>query len=434
MTADYPESRRDESVAESLHGHQIVDPYRWLEDADAAETKDWVGRQNAFTQSVLAQYAEREWFQQAMTAILRRPRAGVPVQKCGWFFVGRNDGTKAQDVVYVADSLAALLEGGRVLIDPNTLSEGGTDSLGTFTVSPDGRYFAYGINESGSDWTTFRLLEVATGAEVDDVVTEAKFSEATWLPDSSAYLYSHYPASGRSEGTETKVLGGGQLKLHKIGTLQADDQLILSFPDNPRMFVSPTVSDDDRYVVVQLNEGTDAATRLWLYPIGFDGLGEPIKVVDEFADEIGFVRMAGDRLILRTNRDAPRGRLVSSDFDGVFTDVIPEAADTLSSVYATSAGLATLYLVDAQPELRLHDLDGGNARSVPLAGGGLVDVTAGAKYDELFIGLSSSTEPTLSYVVSASGRRHPAAALVGACRAGVRVARDHGDPGCGARP
>jgi prolyl oligopeptidase len=413
MTAEYPESRRDESVVDTLHGHQIADPYRWLEDADAASTKDWVGRQNAFTESVLSQYAERPWFQQVMTAILGRPRAGVPVQESGWFFAGRNDGTTAQDVVYVADSLDRLLEGGRVMIDPNTLSEGGTDSLGNFTVSPDGRYFAYGINESGSDWTTFRLLEVATGAAVDDVVTEAKFSEAVWLPDSSAYLYSHYPSSGRTEGTETKVLGGGLLKLHRIGTPQADDQLILSFPDNPRMFVSPVVSEDDRYVVAQLNEGTSALTRLWLYPITPDGLGEPIKVIDEFADEVSFVRMAGERLILRTNRDAPRGRVVSSDLDGNFTDVIPEGPDTLPVAYATSAGLATLYLVDAQPELRLHDLDGGNARTVALPAGGFVGLTSGAKYDELFIGLSTPTEPTLAYLVSASsGELTPLTSLV----------------------
>ena len=402
MTVEYPESRRDESIVDTLHGHQIADPYRWLEDADAAETKDWVGRQNAFTESVLTQYAERPWFARTMTEILARPRAGVPVHESGWFFVGRNDGTTAQDVVYVADSLAGLLEGGRVLIDPNTLSEAGTDSLGTFTVSPDGRYFAYGINESGSDWTTFRLLEIATGEAVDDVVTEAKFSEAVWLPDSSAYLYSHYPASGRTEGTETKALGGGQLKLHRIGTPQADDELILSFPDDPRMSIGPVVSDDDRYVVAHLHKGTDPATRLWLYPVTAEGLGEPIKVIDEFADEIGFVRMAGERLILRTTRDAPRGRVVSSDLSGNFTDVIPEVEDALLSAYGTASGLATLYLVDAQPELRLHNLDGGDTRSIPLARGGLVDLHASAMHDEVFVGMSSSTEPTTSYLVSAA--------------------------------
>ena len=165
-------------------------------------------RQNEFTQAELSGYPERQWFQTTMSAILARPRAGVPAKKAGWYLVGRNDGTQAQDVVYVAESLEELLAGGRVLIDPNTLSADGTDSLGSFTVSPDGKYFAYGVNESGSDWTTFRLLDIATGTPVDDVVTEAKFCEATWLPDSSAYLYLHYPASGRSEGTETKTLSG----------------------------------------------------------------------------------------------------------------------------------------------------------------------------------------------------------------------------------
>lgn len=402
MSAQHPESRRDESVVDTLHGHQIADPYRWLEDADSAETKDWVRRQNEATETELSGYPERAWFQEAMSAILARPRAGVPGRASGWYFVGRNDGSQAQDVVYVADSLQGLLDGGRVIIDPNKLSEDGTDSLGSFTVSPDGRYFAYGVNESGSDWTTFRLLEVATGAEVDDVVREAKFCEATWLPDSSAYLYLHYPASGRSEGTETTALAGGQLKLHKVGTPQDDDELILDFPDNDRLFIVPEVSDDDRYLVVSIFEGTDPASRLWLYPIEDGALGEPVKVIDEFRAETLFVRMSGDRLILRTDRDASRGRVVSSDLAGNFNDLVPEGEGALQAVSGTAAGLAVLSLIDAQPVLSLYDLDGGNARVIPVPGGGVVGLNAKPKYDEVFIGLSSTTDPTVSYVVSAA--------------------------------
>ncbi|GAA1610478.1 prolyl oligopeptidase family protein [Kribbella sancticallisti] len=402
MTVEYPASRRDESVVDTLHGHQIADPYRWLEDPDSTETKDWVRRQNEATEAELSGYPEREWFQQTMAAILARPRAGVPNQESGWFFVGRNDGTQAQDVVYVADSLQGLLEGDRVLIDPNKLSEDGTDSLGSYTVSPDGRYFAHGVNESGSDWITFRLLEVATGAEVDDVVTQAKFCEATWLPDSSAYLYLHYPASGRTEGTETAALGGGQLKLHKVGTPQAEDSLILSFPENDRIFIGPEVSDDDQYLVVTISEGTDPSTRLWLYPLSADGLGEPVKVIDEFRDETHFVRMAGDRLVLKTDRDAPRGRVVSCDLSGNFTDLIPEGEGALQSVRGTASGLAVLSLLDAQPVLSLHDLDGGNARLIPVPGGGVVGLNSSPKHDEVFIGLSSTTDPTVAYYVSAA--------------------------------
>ncbi|MET9272648.1 prolyl oligopeptidase family serine peptidase [Kribbella sp. NPDC003557] len=395
----YPESRRD-GVVETLHGHQIADPYRWLEDPDSADTQDWVNRQNAFTQAELADYPERAWFQTTMAAILARPRAGVPAKKAGWYFVGRNDGTQAQDVIFVADSLDELLSAGRVLIDPNTLSEDGTDSLGSFTVSPDGKYFAYGVNESGSDWTTFRLLDIATGTPVDDLVSEAKFCEATWLPDSSAYLYLHYPASGRSEGTETTSLSGGRLMLHRVGTPQSDDELVLSFPDNDRYFITPELSDDDRYLVVHITEGTDPATRLWVYPITSDGLGEPVKVVDEFADEIAFVRMSGDLLVLRTDRDASRGRVVLSTLDGSFTDLIPEGESTLQAVRGTANGLATLTLVDAQPVLTLYALDGSGERVVDVPGGGVVGLNAGPEYDELFIGLSTTTDPTLSYVVS----------------------------------
>ncbi|MEV0792436.1 prolyl oligopeptidase family serine peptidase [Kribbella sp. NPDC050459] len=395
----YPESRRDD-VVETLHGHQIADPYRWLEDPDSSDTQDWVDRQNAFTQAELADYPERGWFQATMAAILARPRAGVPVKKAGWYFVGRNDGTQAQDVIFVADSLDELLTAGRVLIDPNTLSEDGTDSLGSFTVSPDGKYFAYGVNESGSDWTTFRLLDIANRRPVDDQVSEAKFCEATWLPDSSAYLYLHYPASGRSEGTETTSLSGGRLMLHRVGTPQSEDELLLSFPDNERYFITPEVSDDDRYLVVHITEGTDHATRLWVYPITSDGLGEPVKVVDEFRDEIAFVRMSGDQLVLRTDRDASRGRVVLSTLDGSFTDLIPEGESTLQAVRGTAGGLATLTLVDAQPVLTLYALDGSGERVVDVPGGGVVGLNAGPEYDELFIGLSTTTDPTLSYVVS----------------------------------
>ncbi|MFI7060863.1 prolyl oligopeptidase family protein [Kribbella sp. NPDC050124] len=398
----YPETRRDD-VVETLHGRLITDPYRWLEDPDAPGTRDWVTRQNAFTEAQLSSYPERAWFQATMSAILARPRAGVPVKKSGWYFVGRNDGTQAQDVVYVADTLEDLVDGGRVLIDPNTLSAEGTDSLGTFTVSPDGKYFAYGINESGSDWTTFRLLDIATGTPVDDVVTEAKFCEATWLPDSSAYLYLHYPASGRSEGTETKSLSGGRLMLHRVGTPQSSDALVLDFPDNDRIFITPEVSEDDRYLIVHISEGTDPAARLWVFPITSDGgIGEPIKVVDYLADEIAFVRMSGDQLVLRTDRDAPRGRVVLASLDGQYTDLIPQGEGTLQAVRGTASGLATLTLVDAQPVLTLYALDGSDARVVEAPGGGVVGMNASPEYDELFVGLSTPTDPTLSYVVSAS--------------------------------
>jgi prolyl oligopeptidase len=404
MTIEYPESRRDD-VVDVLHGHKIADPYRWLEDPDSADTLEWVRRQNEVTGSYLDTLPARGWFQRTMSAIVERPRAGVPVQKAGWFFVGRNDGTQPQDVLYVADSLSGLLAGGRVIIDPNELSADGTDSLSGFSVSADGRYLAYGINENGSDWITFHLVEVATGAVVDDQVTEAKFCDPTWLPDSSSYLYLHFPANGRSEGTETKALSGGQLKLHRVGTAQSEDELVLHFPDNDQLFLSVELSHDDRYVVAHIVEGTDYRSRLWLYPVstveGRSELGQPHKLIDEPLHDTSFVRTAGDRLVLWTDQEAPRGRLVTCTLDGSFTELVPEGAGTLIAVSAAGDGIITVSLVDAQPVVELHSLDGTSTRRIALQGGGVVALNAKAGQDEIFIGLSSVTDPTQSYVVSA---------------------------------
>ena len=165
--ADYPSTRRDD-VVEVLHGRPIADPYRWLEDPDSAETADWVKRQNEVTEAYLEALPERAWFTDTMRAIIARPRAGVPFRKAGRYFVTRNDGTQNQDVLYVADSLAELRAGGRVLVDPNTFSEDGTSAMSTFTVARTSGYAAYGRSDGGSDWATFHLLDLATGAPVAD--------------------------------------------------------------------------------------------------------------------------------------------------------------------------------------------------------------------------------------------------------------------------
>lgn len=406
---EYPQTATD-GTEDVLHGRRIADPYRWLEDPDAAETLDWVRRQNEFSESYLAGLESRDWFLRAMREIVHRPHAGVPVEKSGWYFVARNDGTQPQDVVYAARSLDELLAGGRVVVDPNQLSDDGTDSVGGFSVSGDGRYLCYAVNEAGSDWITFRLVELETGAELAERITEAKFELATWLPDSSSFLYLHFPAGGRAEGTATTGLDGGRLMLHRIGTPQADDVLVLHFPENDRLSPWVELSHDDRYVVAHIIEGTEQASRLWLYPVdsadGRSTPGEPLKLIDEPADTVRFVRLDGDRLVLFTDNAAPRGRLVSCDLadfrrTGVpaLTELVAERDATLLSATPAGDGVLTVSLVDAQPEVELHALDGTPARRIGITGGAVVGVNAEAGQDEAFVGMSSVTSPTTSYLV-----------------------------------
>jgi len=402
----YPDTRRGD-VLDTLHGRSIADPYRWLEDPDSPETVDWVRRQNEVTEAYLEQLDDRAWFRRTMRAVVSQPRAGAPRKHGGHYFVARNDGTQDQDVWFVAESLQELLDGGRVLVDPNTFSADGTDSLGSFTVSDDGRYFAYTLSEGGSDWQTFVLLDLASGEQVDDAVIQTKFSEPTWLPDSASYLYTDFAHEGHAAGTDTQTVKGGRLRLHRVGSPQESDEVVMEFVDNDQLMFEPEVSADQRYVVVSIAEGTENRNRLWVYPItetdGVSRLQPPIKLVDEPRAEFRFVRSIGSRLLLHTDLGAPRGRVVSCDLDQattgevLFTEVIGENEHTLTEVLAAGEELVTVELVDAQPEISRYDLQGTRIGHLDVDGGALVEHHTRAGDPEGFLGFSSVTSPTRAY-------------------------------------
>jgi prolyl oligopeptidase len=310
----FPETRR-EDVVDVLHGRPMADPYRWLEDPDSDGTAEWVKRQNEFTGAYLESLPDRPWFLEAMQQVMRRPRAGVPFKRAGHYFVSRNDGRQNQDVIFVASSLEELLAGGRVLVDPNTFSADGTISLTTLNVSEDGHLVAYGVSEAGSDWTTFRLLSLASGDQVDDASVRTKFSEAEWMPDRRSYVYTHFDHEGHADGTETGALSGPKLRVHRIGDPQDRDEVIMEFPENDQLMFWGEVTDDDHHLVVTIVEGTENKNRLWVYPI-ISGerseLGRPIKIIDEALAEFVLAGSEGPTLYLRTDfRPRPGGSSLS---------------------------------------------------------------------------------------------------------------------------
>ena len=213
--SSYPETRRDDT-AETLHGVRVADPYRWLEDPDSEDTRTWVKAQNGVTRAHLDTLASRPWFHALTTAIVTRPRAGTPDKAGGRYVVTRNDGTREQDVLHVADTLDLLRDEPRVLLDPNTFSEDGTSSLFAYSASKDGSLLAYLVSDGGSDWTSVRVLDLATGQHAGETLTNVKFSEATWLPDRS-FLYLHYEVEGTGSGTDAGALPGGRLRRHRVG-------------------------------------------------------------------------------------------------------------------------------------------------------------------------------------------------------------------------
>ena len=262
----YPETRREETV-DVLHGRQVADPYRWLEDPDSEETKTWVTAQNALSRDHLDSLPSRPWFHRTMLDIVSMPRTGTPERIGERYLVSRNDGTWQQDKWYVAESLSDLQGGGRLLLDPNTFSADGTSSLAGYDESRDGRLLAYQTSDGGSDWTTVRVRDIATGVDLDDVLTKVKFSAATWLPDDRSFLYVHFPTEGSGRGTEATALPAGRLRRHVLGTPQDDDTLVWEMPERPTVIAEPELSQDGRWLVVHFSEGTSEKNRLWVYPV-----------------------------------------------------------------------------------------------------------------------------------------------------------------------
>lgn len=403
MTAPRPPETRRDSTVDVLHGQRVADPYRWLEDPDSDETRAWVSAQNQVSRAYLDGLASHRWLHETMLRIVRTPRAGTPAVEGGRYLVSRNDGTRQHDQLFVADSLEELREGGRLLVDPDTFSEDGTASLKTYDVSRDGRLLAYQVSEGGSDWTTVRLREVDTGEDLDDELTHVKFSGVTWLPDDRSFLYLRFPTAGEATGTDAEALPAGRLMRHVVGTPQSEDTLVWEEPDRPRVIPTPVLSHDGRWLVLHLAEGTSEKNRLWAYPVhGTDDgsrLGEPVRVVDQERAMLRLVRTDGDRLLLHTDQDAPRGRVVRVDVveDPPLHDVVPEQDAALQAVVAAGDELVTVHLVDARPQVARYALDGAARGVVDLPGGAVVALDGEAGRDEVFVGMSSVTSRVTPY-------------------------------------
>ncbi|MFP5415752.1 MAG: prolyl oligopeptidase family serine peptidase [Actinomycetes bacterium] len=403
-------STRQDELVEILHGREVADPYRWLENADDPEVAAWVATQREHAEASLAQLPSRAWFADLMDRIVARPRAGVPIVRGGRFFLSRNDGTSPQDLWYTAGSLEELERGGAVVLDPNAWSSDGTASLSTFSVASDGSLMAYARSDGGSDWQHIRVLDLATGCELEEAVT-AKFSSPAWLPDHRSFLYTTFEEASDARGTATAGLGAARLMVHR---LDGPDELLLTFPDEPQTLAFGQVSHDDAWLVVSIVRGTENVNRLWLYPLrtadGRSTLGEPVKVVDEPIAEFGFVRVDGSQLYLHTDLHAPMGRVVRVDLDWAargdveFAEVVPEARATLTAAEAAGPGLLLAYLDDATSVVVYTSLAGDDADELPLPAGALAGMDGSPLRGSAFVGVSTLDMPTAAFRIDLPGR------------------------------
>ncbi|KAL0438341.1 UNVERIFIED_CONTAM: Prolyl endopeptidase [Sesamum latifolium] len=416
----YPVARRDESVVDNYHGVKVPDPYRWLEDPDSAETKEFVEKQMKLTDSVLKTCETREKLREMLTKLYDFPKYTAPFRQGDKYFYFHNTGLQPQTVLYVQDSLDGKPE---VLLDPNTLSDDGTVALSAYAVSEDAKYLAYGTSSSGSDWVTIKVLRIADKITEPDTISWVKFSGISWTHDSKGFFYSRYPAPQEGEkldaGTETQANLNHEIYYHFLGTDQSEDILCWSDPENPKHTLSASVTEDGKYVLLYIGENCDPVNKVYYcdllsLPKGLEGykgrkeLLPFVKFVDKF--EASYEYVANDDTIFTflTNKDAPRNKLVRVDLKepSSWTEVLQEdKKDVLESATAVNGNqIIVNYLSDVKNILQIRDLKTGSLlRHLPLEIGAVSEISSRRKDSIIFVGFTSFLIPGIIYTCNLQG-------------------------------
>ena len=396
-TSMYPASPAGE-VVDDYHGTQVADPYRWLEDSDAAPVRTWIEAQNTLTNAYLGQIPEREAIRTRMTDLWNYERYSAPSRVTEGVYVwSYNDGLMSQSVMYIAESPS---DAGRVLLDPNTLSEDGTVALGGSWFSDDGTKLAYSVSDGGSDWRKIYVMDVATGETEADVLDWVKFSGATWKKDGSGFFYARYDAPADPNDFEAKN-EFQKLYFHKLGTPQSDDTLIYERQDQPTWGFGSSITEDGRYLVIYNSEGTERKNRLFYKDLQAKN-GQVTPLLTEFDAQYYVIANDGPVWTFETDKDAPNSRVMRMDIrkPGEWTEVVPEQENVLRSVSVLANNkLVLTYLKDAHSVVQVHDFKNGEMLSeVALPGIGSASGFGGRRTDtETFYSFTGYTVPGTTY-------------------------------------
>jgi len=397
-TVEYPVTTTIEHV-DTYHGVEVADPYRWLEDdvRESDDVKNWVDAQNEVTFAYLESIPERDVIEERLKELWDYERYGMPVKEGGHYFYSHNDGLQNQNVIFVQSNLNAEAE---VLVDPNSWSDDGTVALASYYPSPDGRHMAYLIQDGGSDWRKARIIEVGSGTVLEDELDWLKFTGLSWARDGSGFYYSRYPAVTDDEKFQSLNVNQAAY-FHRLDTPMDEDTLVYEQPENPEWGFDATVTDDGLHLVITVWKGTDNRYQI-VHQDLTDPDAKPRILIEGFDYDYSLVGSVGSELFFRTNKDAPRNRLIAIDVNNPdpesWREIIAQSADVLDGVSLVGGKIITDYMQDAQTVVKIFDLEGNQSGTVNLPGIGTALGFAG-KFDDpetFFIYTSYNTPTTVN--------------------------------------
>jgi len=392
----YPSAKKVD-VVDDYHGTKVADPYRWLEDTNSPETTAWVEAENKVTAAYFAQIPQRAKIHARLTELFNYERYSSAFEVAGKYFLFKNDGLQNQDILYVADKPDGTE---RVLLDPNTLRADGTAALSGLSVDRSAKLLAYAIAQAGSDWSEWHVRDISTGKDLPDLVQWTKFTNAEWTFDGRAFYYQRFPEP-TDKAALTASNKNAQLYLHTIGRPQSSDQLIYQRPDHPNWLFGSAVSDDGRYLVLQIETG-DAGRNLLFYQDLQATTPKTVELINQLQAQFHFIGNQGSTFFVNTTDNAPKGRVIAIDVNrperANRKEIVPEQPETLGSVQYVGGKLILSYLKDAHSVAKIAGVNGKVEHELALPGLGTSGFSSARASDtELIYSFDSFTAPLTFY-------------------------------------
>lgn len=385
---------RKEQLVENLHGTQVADPYRWLEDSDGAEVKAWTEEQNARTRRVLDAIDGRESIKNEAKELLQVGYVTAPsvtrTKKGLRYFHTKREGAQNQPTLYVRDGLSG---DDRTLVDASALSEDGTSALDWWYPSWDGALLAWGRSESGSEESVLHVRDVATGKDLGEKIDRTRHASVAWLPDGKSFYYSRYPAPGTVPQGEEKY--HSRIYHHVIGQDPKNDRLVFGEgrdkTDVPQVMISP----NGRWLVIRVHMGWDKS-EVYLRDLS-KGQNAPWVEVAVGRPALFDPIVRDDRMLVQTNDGAPRYKLYAVDYAkperASWKEVLPQSEDVLHDIAVLKDEIVATYMHDAATRVERFGLDGKSKGPIALPGIGSAGVAGMHDGTEVFISFTSYVVP-----------------------------------------
>ena len=392
----YPDSKKDNFI-ETIHGYEIEDSYRWLEDFTSEESKDWVNRQNEFTQEFIGKNKYKKSINKNLNKTWETESISTPYKVKDKTFYYFNDGTWQQSKLMIKDCDDCEE---RVLLDPNNFSDDGTISLGDTSISNDASLIAYSISDGGSDWRTWKVLNINSGETLQDQIHWAKFSTASWENDDSGFYYQKYEEP--KDELLKEVNTAPKLMFHKLGTPQSEDQIIYENINKPRWMLGwgINVLKDTEVRFLTISNGTDVRNRLYVQLKKGD---EFIPLIDDLIGAYQYLNHKDNIYWFYTTENAKNGKVVSLEIKNgsfVWNDLIMEDSNSIRGVNIINNSIAVTYLEDTFSEVKFYSLEGAYKESLSLSENGSISGFGGGLDDtSTFFSFTNFVSPKKIYEI-----------------------------------